>query len=194
VQVVDELHEAGVGAVEFVVAEGEGVEAHGVHEHRVGLAFALGEIQVAGDGVARVELEHVGLAGGELFDGGGDAGEAAQIHGDRAAGAGGVLEGQRGGFGIQMRVVVIDVQDAQVEGLALVVAAATTGGEGEGTQGRGKGAQRGRDLHGGHGRGQKWISLQANDLALNPRETSPGAKKPTPDWHRALAFVWLAAL
>ena len=142
VQVVDELHEAGVGAVELVVAQGEGVEADGVHQHRVGLAFALGEVQVAGDGVAGVELEHVGLAGGELLDGGGNPREAAQLDGDRAAGAGGILEGEGGGLGVQVRVVVVDVQDAQVQRRAAVGRPAA-GGKGEGAQGRRQGAQGG---------------------------------------------------
>ena len=59
-QLVQEVFEDTVAVVEFVVAQGEGVKAHGVHHPRVGLALEEGVVQRAGDGITRVQLEQVG--------------------------------------------------------------------------------------------------------------------------------------
>ena len=61
VQQVDEAFQAAVALVELMVAQGEGVETHGVHHRGIGLAVGTGavEIQRARLGIARVQLEHV---------------------------------------------------------------------------------------------------------------------------------------
>ena len=140
-QQVQKALEARVALVELVVAQGEGVKTHGVHQGCVGLAIGpcAVEVQRAGERVARVQLEHMGGLGRQLADGGCDAREAASvhrhIHGRRAA----HRKFERLGPGLQRGVVVVDVQDGQLQRLALIAAVgAATGGQGTGRRQRQK--------------------------------------------------------
>ena len=111
---VDEGLEAGVAGVELVVADGHCIEADAVHQRGIGLAFAEGVVERAGDGVAGVQLEDVVVARGELGDRRGDAREAAEL--DRHARAGVAAAGAQAQAGVgfvEVGVVVVDVEDGQ---------------------------------------------------------------------------------
>jgi len=115
-QVVDEAAQTGVTRVEFVVAHCHGVEAHLVHQVGIGLAFGEGVVERAGNGVARVQLEDIAVARGQLVDRRHHARKTAYADGDvaaRAAGVGG--QAQRGAGFVEIGVVVVDVQDCERE-------------------------------------------------------------------------------
>ena len=134
VQQVDEAFQAAVALVELMVAQGEGVEAHGVHHRGIGLAVGTGavEIQRARLGITRVQLEHVFGRCGEAVDGGCHARKTGRIHGHGAgSSAGGGLELQGLALAVQVGVVVVDVQDGEVHRLR-AVAPATGGQQGGG--------------------------------------------------------------
>ena len=59
VQQVQELFESFVATVEFVIAQGEGIETYLVHQFSICLALERSEIQGAGDGVPGMQLENV---------------------------------------------------------------------------------------------------------------------------------------
>ena len=149
VQEIDELAQSGVALVELMVAHGHGVEADVVHHGCVGAALFERVIQVAGEGVAGVEFEHVGPAGGQRFEGGGDAREAADVHGDRFSGADGVFQAHGGGVGVKARVVVVDVQQGEFKRFGFAApAAAGAQDKGEGRRSQQAQAAWGEQGHG----------------------------------------------
>ncbi|MCY1541346.1 hypothetical protein D9M68_770310 [compost metagenome] len=120
-QQVEKALQAGVALVELVIAQREGVEAHGVHQRRIGLTVGARavEVQGAGERVARVQLQHVRRLGRQRLDRRGDARKARRIDRDRHRRAAARVELQCLVLGFEVRVVVVDVQDREVDRLAL---------------------------------------------------------------------------
>jgi hypothetical protein len=112
-----------VAVVELVVAELEDVEADRVHEGRVGLALEQRVVEGAGDRVAGVDLDGVGELGLELRDLGGHPWEAAELGLDLPE-----ADVERHRLGLQVGVVVVDVEEVQLERAVIVVIDDRAGG------------------------------------------------------------------
>ena len=129
-QRIQEALERGVTVVELVVAQRHRIKADGVHHLRVGLALEEGVVLRAGDRIARVQLDQVGGVGQGL-ENGRLAREAAQFHLRGHA----VQRQLLGRDGFELRVVVVDVGDVQLDRLEAgrtVAVAAAAGGEHQG--------------------------------------------------------------
>ena len=129
-QRIQKALERGVTVVELVVAQRHRIKADGVHHLRVGLALEEGVVLRAGDRIARVQLDQVGGVGQGL-ENGRLARKAAQFHLRGHA----VQRQLLGRDGFELRVVVVDVGDVQLDRLEAgrtVAVAAAAGGEHQG--------------------------------------------------------------
>lgn len=114
-QVAQESLKSSVVVVELMVTQCERVEAYGVHGLRVSFSLSEGVVQVAGNRVTRFDFYGVCPCCRKFFHNRGNACESAQRHIDALAYARRSGKPQWDGFGVQMGVVIVDVQKRDTE-------------------------------------------------------------------------------
>jgi hypothetical protein len=123
----DQLREPLVPLVELVVAERVGVEPEGVEHQEVGFPFVDAEVERA---VQLAAVEHDGVRGARFVDDRHDAREATERHSRAHA-----LERQVECGAIEVRVMVVGVQNPQFEGGLSGVPVPLSGADGEQSEG-----------------------------------------------------------